>query len=56
MTHKYCIMIVNRTLRDIRDNDHVFNNVSIIFEDDFTQILSVMKRDNIKVIVTINIQ
>ena len=37
-------------------NNHLFNEISIVFEDDFAQILFVMKNDSRLEIIDVNLQ
>lgn len=56
MQHKYCFTNVHRFFTNIMNNDFIFDNISIIFENDFDQILSIIKKNNRKIIVNVNIQ
>jgi ATP-dependent DNA helicase PIF1 len=46
MQNKYDFETVNRTLRDIRDCEKPFGGLSVILNDNFAQILPVVKRAN----------
>jgi hypothetical protein len=56
MQHKHCFTSVYRTLTNIMQNNHVFKEISIVFNEDFAQILFVIKRNNREAIVNVNIQ
>jgi PIF1-like helicase len=56
MQNKYDFKAINRILRDIRDCEKPFSGLLIIFNGDFAQILSVIKRANRARIVTANLQ
>jgi PIF1-like helicase len=42
MQHRYCQEAVDRTLRDIRENDNLFGGMTVVFGGDFQQILPVI--------------
>ena len=56
MQHKYCITIVHRIFSNFMQNNHLFDEILIVFENDFAQILSVMKNDSRFEIVDANLQ
>jgi hypothetical protein len=56
MQHKHCFTFVHRTFTNLLQNEHIFNDIFMILNDDFAQILLVMLRDNCETIVNANIQ
>jgi len=47
MQHKYCFEVMHCTFQNLLSmNDHVFDRISIIFDDNFVQILSVIQKNN----------
>jgi hypothetical protein len=44
MQHRHCFEAVDRTLRDIRENDVLFGGIPTLFGGDFAQILPVVRR------------
>jgi hypothetical protein len=56
MQHKHCFTFVYRTFTNLLQNEHIFDEISMILNDDFAQILFVVSRDNREAIVDANIQ
>lgn len=56
MQNKYDFKAVNALLKDIRECNQPFKDVSVILNGDFAQILSVMKRSNRTRTVAANLQ
>jgi hypothetical protein len=56
MQHKHYFTSVHRTFTNLLSNDHVFDDISVVFESDFAQILLVVRRDTREIIVDANIQ
>jgi len=47
MQYKYCFKMMHHTLQNLLfTNDHVFDEISMIFNDDFVQILSIVQKNN----------
>jgi hypothetical protein len=46
MQNKYDFKVIDRTLRDIRNCEKPFSGLLVIFNSDFAQILSIIKRAN----------
>ena len=44
MQNKHCFTIVYRTFTNLMQNNDIFDDISIIFENDFAQIFSMIKR------------
>lgn len=55
MQHKHCFTNVHYTLTNLLNNNHIYKNISMIFENNFIQILSIIKKNNQKTIVNANI-
>ncbi len=56
MQHKYCFTFVHCTFTNLLQNEHIFDEIFMILNDDFAQILLVVSRDNREAIVNANIQ
>ena len=56
MQNKHCFTIVHRTFTNLMQNNDIFDDISIIFENDFVQIFSMIKRKIRFQIVDANIQ
>jgi hypothetical protein len=56
MQHKHCFTFVLRTFTNLLQNEHIFDEIFMILNDDFAQILFVVSRDNREAIVNANIQ
>ncbi len=56
MQHKHCFTFVHRTFTNLLQNKHIFDEIFMILNDDFAQILFVVSRDNREAIVDANIQ
>ncbi len=56
MQHKHCFTFVHRTFTNLLQNEHTFDEIFMILNDDFAQILLVVSRDNREAIVDANIQ
>jgi len=47
MQYKYCFEVMHHTFQNLLFmNDHVFNEISTIFNNDFAQILLVVQKSN----------
>ena len=56
MQNKHCFTIIHRTFTNLMQNNDIFDDISIIFENDFAQIFSMIKRKIRFQIVDANIQ
>jgi hypothetical protein len=56
MQHKHYFTFVHRTFTNLLQNEHIFDDIFMILNDDFAQILLVMTRDNREMIINANIQ
>ncbi|KAI8561187.1 hypothetical protein RHMOL_Rhmol04G0318500 [Rhododendron molle] len=56
MQHRYCVEAVDRTLRDICDNDKPFGGITIVLGGDFRQILPVVTRGSREQIVNASLR
>lgn len=56
MQHKHAAEAVERTLRDIRDNDKLFGGITVVFGGDYQQILPVVPRGSREDIVSASLQ
>ncbi len=56
MQHKHCFTFVHRTFTNLLQNEHTFDEIFMILNDDFAQILLVLSRDNRETIVDAIIQ
>jgi hypothetical protein len=55
MQHKHYFTSVSHTFTNLLSNDYVFDDISVIFENDFAQILLIKRRDTREIIVNTNI-
>ncbi len=57
MQHKYCFKVVHCTLQNLLSmNDHLFDDIPVIFNDDFAQISPIVWKGNQAAIVNVCIQ
>ncbi len=56
MQHKHCFTFVHCTFTNLLQNEHTFDEIFMILNDDFAQILFIVSRDNREAIVDANIQ
>ncbi|KAI8557126.1 hypothetical protein RHMOL_Rhmol05G0311100 [Rhododendron molle] len=56
MQHRYCVEAIDRTLRDICDNDKPFGGITIVLGGDFRQILPVVTRGSREQIVNASLR
>lgn len=56
MQHRYCAETVDRSLRDIRNDERLFGGITVVFGGDFRQILPVIVRGSREEIVAASLR